>query len=44
MLNSVPYDRSLLLSSFVVVVGCDVIYVPLYSVNGWLFFRGVVLD
>jgi len=38
MLTCFPYDRSVLLSSFVVVVCCDVIYVPLYSVNSKLFF------
>jgi hypothetical protein len=32
------YDQSLLFSSFVEAVFCDVIYVPLHSVNGKLLF------
>ena len=32
------YDRSLLLSSFVEVLCCDVISVPHHSVNGKSFF------
>ena len=36
------YDRSLLFSSLVEVVCCDVICVPLSSVNGKLFFMGLI--